>query len=54
MPNSAVIHSNLGSALAQLRRYPEALQHVRRALALRPDYAPALDNLRRLQQMGIK
>ena len=54
MPNSAVIHNNLGSALAQLRRYPEAMQHVRRALALRPDYEPALDNLKKLQQLGIK
>ena len=54
MPNSAVIHNDLASALAAVRRYPEAMQHVRRALALRPDYAPALDNLKRLQQLGIK
>jgi hypothetical protein len=28
--------------------------HVRRALALRPDYEPAQDNFKRLQQLGIK
>src|SRR5262245_1253227 len=53
-PNSAVLHSNLGGALAASGRYAEALQHVRRALELNPEYAPALDNLHRLQQMGIK
>ena len=35
-------------------RFPEAMQHVRRALELSPATQPALENLRRFQQMGIK
>lgn len=50
-PNSAVIHSNLSSALAAAGRFAEAMQHVRRALELNPDYGPALENLKRLQQL---
>jgi tetratricopeptide (TPR) repeat protein len=53
-PDSAVLHSNLSSALAAVGRFPEAIQHVRRALEINPGYAPALENLRRFQQMGIK
>ena len=53
-PNSAVILTNYGSALAANGRYVEALAAVRRALALSPDYAPALDDLHRLEQMGIR
>ena len=53
-PNSAVIHGNLGSALAASGRYAEALLEFQRALALNPDYAPALENVQRLQQMGIR
>ena len=33
---------------------PRRMQHVRRALEMNPGYAPALENLRRFQQMGIK
>lgn len=53
-PESAVIHSNMGGALAAAGRYPEALRHVRRALELEPGYPPAVDNLRRLERMGIR
>jgi tetratricopeptide (TPR) repeat protein len=53
-PNSAVLHTNLASALAATGQFAEAMQHVRRALELNPTYAPALDDLRRLEQMGIK
>ena len=54
MPNSAVIHSDLGSALAGSGRYAEALKEFRRAIALNPEYAPALENIQRLERMGIK
>jgi tetratricopeptide (TPR) repeat protein len=53
-PKSAVIQSNLGSALAASGRYAEALQRVRRALELNPEYGPALENLARLQRMGVR
>lgn len=53
-PDSAVIHSNLGGALAAAGRYEEAMRHVRRALELEPGYPPALDNLRRLQGLGVR
>ena len=53
-PNSAVLRTNLGSALAASGRYDEAMRHIRRALELNPEYEPALDNFRRLQQMGVR
>jgi tetratricopeptide (TPR) repeat protein len=53
-PNSAVLHTNLASALAATGQFAAAMHEVRRALELNPSYAPALDDLRRLQQMGIK
>jgi len=53
-PDSAVIQNDLGGALAAAGRLPEAMQHVRRALELNPEYPPALDNFRRLQQMGVR
>jgi tetratricopeptide (TPR) repeat protein len=53
-PNSAVILTNYGSALAAAGKYREALAQVRAALALNPDYAPALDDLHRLEQLGVK
>ncbi|HYT75412.1 MAG TPA: tetratricopeptide repeat protein, partial [Vicinamibacterales bacterium] len=52
-PNSAVIHTDYGSALAAAGRYPEALRQIQQALALNPDYGPALEDLKRLQQMGV-
>jgi tetratricopeptide (TPR) repeat protein len=54
MPNSAVIHSDYASALAASGRFADALVETRRALELNPDYAPARENLVRLQQMVIK
>jgi tetratricopeptide (TPR) repeat protein len=53
-PNSAVIHSDLGSALAAAGRYADALREFQRALALNPEYGPALDNVQRLRQMGVR
>jgi Flp pilus assembly protein TadD len=53
-PNSAVILTNYGSALAATGRYADALAEIRRALALNPNYPPALDDLHRLEQMGVK
>jgi Tfp pilus assembly protein PilF len=46
--------NNMAGALAASGRFAEAMQYVRRALAIDPNYQPALDNLRRLQQMGIR
>jgi tetratricopeptide (TPR) repeat protein len=40
--------------LAASGRYAEALQRVRRALELNPEYGPALENLARLQRMGVR
>ena len=53
-PNSAVLHTNLASALAASGQLVEAMRHVRRALEINPSYAPALDDLRKLQAQGIK
>jgi tetratricopeptide (TPR) repeat protein/mono/diheme cytochrome c family protein len=53
-PNSAVIHGDLGSALAASGRFADALREFRRALALNPEYGPALENVKRLEQMGIR
>lgn len=53
-PDSAIIHSNLGGALAAAGRFAEALRHIQRALQLNPGYGPAQDNLKRLQQLGIR
>jgi tetratricopeptide (TPR) repeat protein len=41
----AVTESNIGVALQTERRLDEAIDHYRRAIALRPDYAPAYNNL---------
>ena len=51
-PDSAVIAVNLGNALADAGRFAEAMPHIQRALQLEPDFPPALDTLRRLQQLG--
>jgi Flp pilus assembly protein TadD len=53
-PDSALLQTNLGSALAAQGRLGDAMEHVRRALELEPDYAPALDNFKRLQAMGVR
>lgn len=53
-PDSPTSHNNLGGALASAGRFAEAMPHIRRALEIDPTYAPALDNLRKLRQMGIR
>lgn len=53
-PDSASAHTDFSSALAANGRLADAMMHVKRALAIDPSYAPALENQRRLQQMGIR
>jgi len=53
-PNSAVLHTDLASALAAAGQFAAAMQQVRLALDLNPSYAPALEDLKRLQRLGIK
>ena len=53
-PDSAVAHSDLGGALAAAGQLAEAMAHVRRALELRPGYPPAVENLNRLQRLGVR
>lgn len=53
-PDSVVMQSNLGGALLAAGRPREAIVAVRRALSIDPEYAPARDNLRRLEAMGIR
>jgi len=48
------VHSDYASVLAASGRYADALVETRRALELNPDYAPARENLARLQDMGIR
>ncbi len=44
-PNKARPHNNLGNALKEEKRIPEAIEHLQAALALLPDYPDALNNL---------
>jgi Tfp pilus assembly protein PilF len=53
-PNSAVIHTDYSSVLAASGQFADALRHVRRALEINPGYQPALENLSRLERMGIR
>jgi tetratricopeptide (TPR) repeat protein len=46
-PRDAVAHTNLGVAVAEQGRVEEARPHFERALKIDPDYAPALNNMRR-------
>jgi tetratricopeptide (TPR) repeat protein len=41
----AITENNLGTALAERGRHDEAIVHHEKAIALRPDYAPAYNNL---------
>jgi Flp pilus assembly protein TadD len=50
-PDSAEAESDLGGVLAALGRKAEAIAHLRRALELRPGYAPAVENLARVQRL---
>jgi tetratricopeptide (TPR) repeat protein len=44
-PNDAEAHNNLGIALASMGRLPDAMEHWRRALAIKPGFADAQRNL---------
>jgi tetratricopeptide (TPR) repeat protein len=41
----AITETNLATALYESQRYDEAIAHYERAIALRPDYAPAYTNM---------
>ena len=41
----AITEHNLGAALQDEGRFDEAIEHYRRALAFKPDYAPAYSNM---------
>ena len=41
----ALTENNLGTALMERQQYDQAIAHHERAIALRPDYAPAYNNL---------
>jgi superkiller protein 3 len=43
-PTSSIAHNNLGSALADQGKLPEAIEHYRQALQIKPDYAGAHNN----------
>ncbi len=47
-PLSSLAHNNLGRALADEGRTDEAMEHLRRAVGIRPDYAHAHYNLGQL------
>ncbi len=52
-PDNARAHNTLGAALAQIGRFPQALEEYHEALQLKPDYAQAHNNLAvALEQMG--
>lgn len=44
-PNNLVAHVGLGNTLYRLAQYAQAVSSFRAALAIRPDYAPAWNNL---------
>jgi tetratricopeptide (TPR) repeat protein len=48
MPNPFEVHSNLAIALAQNRKYEEALEHLNEALRIKPDSPEAYYNWGRL------
>jgi tetratricopeptide (TPR) repeat protein len=47
-PSFAEAHNNLAVILAQQGEYKEALTHAERAIAIRPDYPEAIENLAHL------
>ena len=54
VPTDAFIANDLGAALQQLFRLPEAAAHLRRAVELNPGYAVAMNNLGvTLTEMGL-
>lgn len=52
-PEDPQAHYNLGYALLALRRWPEARMHFERALSLRPNFSPAIEILREMEQRGL-
>lgn len=48
-PNSVIAHYNLGIVLANQDRLPEALDHYRAAIALKPEFSLPYNNLAKLQ-----
>ena len=50
-PNSASAHNNLGAALAQIGRIPEAIAEFKAALRINPSYIEARNNLTKLKEM---
>ena len=45
IPNSPVIHNNLGGILYTLRRMEESIKNYKKAIELKPDYVQAYNNL---------
>ena len=41
----AITEHNLGAALQSEGRFDDAIEHYRRAITIRPDYAPAYNNM---------
>jgi Flp pilus assembly protein TadD len=50
-PNSADSHNNLGAALAQMGRTPEAIAEFKAALWINPGYTDARNNLAKLEAL---
>jgi uncharacterized protein HemY len=44
-PESPMVHFSLGKLLLEERRYPEAVESLRAAVRMQPDYAAALVSL---------
>jgi tetratricopeptide (TPR) repeat protein len=44
-PNDAALHSNLGSALAQIGKLPQAIEQMRESVKLNPSYEDTHNNL---------
>ncbi|MEO1994643.1 MAG: tetratricopeptide repeat protein, partial [Planctomycetaceae bacterium] len=49
-PDAPEAHVNLGSVLVKQDRLREALSHFQRAVEIDPSFAPAVQNLRRIQE----
>jgi Flp pilus assembly protein TadD len=51
VPEFAEAHCNLGNALAQSGRLPEAVEQYQLALQFKPDFAEARNNLEQARRM---